>query len=384
MARVKLSEYRAKRILIGESYTGVPMYSSKDRIPEGQWVAKVDQGIKKRYKRGLVLVGGSVDAIRASVASWEQQGFSQFILDPVVSHTDSEERYLSLELTRNGIRLLYSASGGVDIEEHPEKVKNTIVQKGDSLASVAKDSGIPEEFLHKVKNTFCSNHFSFLEINPLIVKESGDVHILDAAVLVDTAGEFFAGGAWSSADVISSSARNAAERAVEALDATTPASLKLSVIHPDGALFLLLSGGGGSVVIADQAHVRGAGNLLANYGEYSGGPSREETYLYTREILSLLRASRSKKKALVIAGGIANFTDVQKTFLGIIDALSEVATELRSQGVRVFVRRGGPNEARGLQSMRTFLEKEGMLGSLYGSDSPITSAIDDAITFVST
>jgi ATP-citrate lyase beta-subunit len=182
--------------------------------------------------------------------------------------------------------------------------------------------------------------------------------------------------------VIQNRAKHEAEMHVEALAQTTPASLKLSVINPDGALFLLLSGGGGSIVIADEAQALGAGKLLGNYGEYSGGPTREETYLYTKEVLTLMLASKSSKKALVIAGGVANFTDVQKTFAGVIDALTEVASKMREQNIKVFVRRGGPNEARGLSAMEAFLERENLLGSIHGSVDVITSAMKDAVQYI--
>lgn len=121
---------------------------------------------------------------------------------------------------------------------------------------------------------------------------------------------------------------------------------------------------------------------MGNYGEYSGGPTREETYLYAKEVIALLLGSKREKKALVIAGGVANFTDVQKTFAGIIDALKEEAQTLRAQGIKVFVRRGGPNEAAGLSLMKDFLEQEDLLGSITGSDALITQAIDDAIQFI--
>lgn len=166
---------------------------------------------------------------------------------------------------------------------------------------------------------------------------------------------------------------------MEILAATTPAALALKVLNKDGALFFLLSGGGGSIVIADEAQLQGVGDLIANYGEYSGGPTREETHLYAREVIKLMLASKSKKKALVIAGGVANFTDVKKTFTGIIDALSENADAMRKQKIKVFVRRGGPNEKAGLELMREFLTKEKLLGSIYGSDTVITKAVEDAI-----
>ncbi|MCE9541116.1 hypothetical protein K8R03_00980 [Candidatus Kaiserbacteria bacterium] len=381
MSRVKLSEYKAKQLIMGESYAGIQIRSGADMtIPDGHWVAKVDQGVKKRFKQGLVTVDRPLPDMLSAIQGWEQKGFSQFIIEPFFPHDASEEQYLSLERVREGIRILHAGEGGIDIEEHPEKVSMYVLRSKDDVAALAVQMRIPEDFLTRLYEAFNRDFFSFLEINPLVVRGS-DVYLLDAALLVDSAGEFFAHGAWTDADVVKARAKHPSESRVEALAATTPSSLKLSVINPDGSLFLLLSGGGGSIVIADEAQLEGVGASMGNYGEYSGGPTREETYLYAKEVIGLLLASKAKKKALIIAGGVANFTDVKKTFAGIIDALTESAAALRQAGVKVFVRRGGPNEVAGLALMKTFLEKEELLGSIYGSESIITSAIDDAITF---
>lgn len=379
MPRVKLTEYRAKSLILGEAYQGVSIDSSKDSVPEGAWVVKVDQGVKKRMKQGLVKVNVGPKEIGPAVDEWEKKGFSHFIAEPLVPHEASEEQYLSLERVREGIRLLHAKEGGIEIEEHPEKVKTLIVTEG--LETAAKETGIPEDFLSNLFEAFEKYHFAFLEINPLVVKD-GKAHLLDAAVLVDSAAEFFVKGAWTEDDIVEGKAKHQAEANVAALQKTTPASLKLSVLNEDGSLFFLLSSGGGSIVIADEAALRGKGSEIGNYGEYSGGPTREETYLYSKEVLALLLASKAPKKALVIAGGIANFTDVAKTFAGIRDAIGEVAQDLKRQRVKVFVRRGGPNEARGLADMRVFLEQEGLLGSIHGSSAVITSAVDDAIDFL--
>jgi succinyl-CoA synthetase beta subunit len=136
-------------------------------------------------------------------------------------------------------------------------------------------------------------------------------------------------------------------------------------------------------VIADEIAGSGGGKLIGNYGEYSGGPSREETYLYAREVIGLMLASVAKKKALVIAGGIANFTDIKSTFAGIIDALREVVPQLQKLNVKVFVRRGGPREAEGLAEMHTFLRDNKILGSTHGSGAPIILAAREALAYVS-
>jgi ATP-citrate lyase beta-subunit len=383
MPRVKLSEYKAKCLILGDAYNGIAFRDGESSIipKTGTYVVKVDQGIKKRFKQGLVKVNVSSDEAMKAMDSWGAKGFSQFIVEPYLDHAPESEQYLSLERVREGIRVLHTSEGGVDIEAHPEKVQTYIISGKDDVTRVAEQSGMPEEFLSKLISVFEKDMFGFLEINPLVIIDDA-VHLLDAAALVDSSGEFFVRGAWNESDVVKTKAKHESEDRVLELAKTTPASLKLSVINPDGALFFLLSGGGGSIVIADEAEMEGAGKLIANYGEYSGGPSKEETYLYAKEVLSLLLASKAPKKALIIAGGVANFTDVKKTFAGIIDALTEKSEELRRQEVKVFVRRGGPNEAEGLALMKSFLEREGLLGSVHGSEAIITAAVADAIQFI--
>ena len=59
----------------------------------------------------------------------------------------------------------------------------------------------------------------------------------------------------------------------------------------------------------------GGTSELANYGEYSGAPSEQQTYDYARTILQLMcRHKRKEGKVLIIGGGIANFTNVASTF----------------------------------------------------------------------
>jgi succinyl-CoA synthetase beta subunit len=381
MARVKLTEFRAKKLLLGEEYPGIALAAGETPdAPMGEYVLKVDEGVKKRMKRGLVALKVRPADVAAKTAEWAGQGFSNFILEPFFPHEAGEERYLSLERVRGGIRLMHAAEGGIEVEEHPEKVVARVVAGAEEAAAFAKEQGLPEPFLRRLVEAFDAEFLAFLEINPLVVR-GGEAHLLDAALLADSAGAYFAKG-WSMRDVPKAAAKHDAETEVAALAATTPASLRLSVINPDGALFFLLSGGGGSIVIADAAALAGFGKEIANYGEYSGGPSREETYLYARQVLRLLLASSAPKKALIIAGGVANFTDVKATFAGIIDALREVASELRAAQARVYVRRGGPNEAEGLAMMRAFLEEEGVFGSIAGSEAVITDAIDAGIAYL--
>ncbi|PKU30822.1 atp-citrate synthase isoform x1 [Limosa lapponica baueri] len=99
------------------------------------------------------------------------------------------------------------------------------------------------------------------------------------------------------------------------LDAKSGASLKLTILNPKGRIWTMVAGGGASVVYSDTICDLGGVNELANYGEYSGAPSEQQTYDYAKTILSLMtREKHPEGKILIIGGSIANFTNVAATF----------------------------------------------------------------------
>merc|ERR1712039_168596 len=114
------------------------------------------------------------------------------------------------------------------------------------------------------------------------------------------------------------------------MDAKTGASLKLTILNIHGNVWTMVAGGGASVVFADTVCDYGYSHELANYGEYSGAPSTEETYMYAKTLLSLMtRYKRDEGKYLFVGGGIANFTDVNATFAGLIKALASIFPSFR-------------------------------------------------------
>ena len=122
---------------------------------------------------------------------------------------------------------------------------------------------------------------------------------------------------------------------------------------------------------------------LANNGEYSGNPNQEEAEQYTRAVLGLLLKSKSKKKVLFIGGAVANFTDIANTFTGVIAAIDAVAEQLRDQGVKVFVRRGGPRQEIGLAKIEACLQRHGILGSVHTPETPLTEVVGRALKEIS-
>ena len=77
----------------------------------------------------------------------------------------------------------------------------------------------------------------------------------------------------------------------------------------------MVAGGGASVIYSDTICDMGFAAELANYGEYSGAPSEQQTYEYAKTVLSLIvKEKHPDGKILIIGGGIANFTNVAATF----------------------------------------------------------------------
>lgn len=389
MARVTLSEYRAKVLLhqfLELPYSGLS-YSITEDITKlnnldtnKKYVVKVDQGVKKRFKRGLIGINKSIDEVRSEIERLKVQGFEHFIVEEFLKYDAQQEQYISIERIREGFQILYSEKGGVQVEDNPELMQRFIV-------SNREGGGLPlPELTSRILQFVDKYYISFLEINPFLIigspsTSSGKIQVLDLAVEVDSAGKFFVHNAWSENDYRfgEHAAKTEEEKNIESLASKSQASFKFSVLNPDGSLWLLLSGGGASIVVADEAHNLGYGKEVANYGEYSGNPNEEETYIYTKNLLSLLLKSSAKNKKLIIAGGVANFTDVAKTFKGVMKAIQEVSKELQSQEVAVFVRRGGPNQIEGLAMMSEFLKKQNLYGDVKGPELVLTDIIKEAI-----
>ena len=405
MARVKLSEHDAKHLIYpvfnldyqGISFTNTTPNFSK--LAEGhersRMVLKVDQGVKKRGKQGLIKLNIKKDELAPTIHKWSKLGYSNFLLEPMVKHEGAQEQYLALERTREGWLLSHSDQGGVEIESNWDSVTRTLLNRNSRL-QVEKGSPAGERRVLAGKGESLSKllpplikkldelHITFLEINPFVMDKE-QIIPLDMAVEIDsTALSLINQTLPFPLSPVQDFDLSPVESRIRELDAATPAALKFNLLNPAGRIWMLLSGGGASLVLADEVADLGLGSELANYGEYSGAPSTDDTYAYTKLILTqILKTDHNQSQALIIAGGVANFTDVKKTFLGIIQALDEVKAKLVKKNLRIFVRRGGPNEEAGLHLMRDFLEGADLIGSVHGHTSPLTTVVKEVGEYLS-
>jgi ATP citrate (pro-S)-lyase len=364
-------------------------------------VVKPDQLIKRRGKSKLLLL--NTDWSEAE--KWIKERMSKpvtvgtvtgildhFIVEPFVPHNETDEYYLAILSERDGDQILFHHQGGInvgDIDAKATRLKvpigtlptTTDIQKK-LLENVPKDrQTLIVGFIEGMFKFYADLNYTYLEINPFVVSNNRIIPLDLAAKLDDTA-EFVSGKKWEGIKFPSPFGRilSKEEAYIADLDSKTGASLKLTIINPEGRVWTMVAGGGASVIYADTITDLGYMSEMANYGEYSGDPNEEFTYLYAKTILDLMtRKKNPNGKFLLIGGGIANFTDVANTFKGIVRALKEYKEKLKENKVKIYVRRGGPNYKEGLRVMRELGEQLGVPIEVYGPETHMTKIVSMAL-----
>jgi ATP-citrate lyase beta-subunit len=421
MAQRGIREYDAKNMLAryASNYKDifivpktVLIESGEDlkRLAKLQWskdklVVKPDQLFGGRGKAGLVKLGieydEAVEFIRKNLGNTltinDHTGkLTQFLVEPYVEHRIPEDEYfLCIRTGREGDVIHFSNSGGVDIEKNWDNVKSMHIGITEDMdgVNVKKEISdlVPKErledftnFIKSIYRFFVDFGFVYIEINPLTF--SGDrFAILDMVARLDDTSAFENSDKWENVKFQEPFGKipKKEEAYIKSLDEKSGASLKLTILNPDGRLWTMVAGGGASVVYSDTVSDMGFAKELANYGEYSGNPKEDETFEYAKTIIDMLtRKHDPNGKALIIGGGIANFTDVANTFKGIIKAIRMYSDKLREQNVRIYVRRGGPNYKNGLKMMRDLGNELGIPISVHGPEMHMTGVVPMAIKYL--
>ncbi len=415
-----LKEYSNGKYAVSDKIITVAPNTDMEQLPsQYPWltteklVVKPDQLIKRRGKNKLVLVGVDYEQAKAWIhekskapitiyGKFDSNGkpadngtvgqLTHFIIKPFVAYKDSDECYVAMMSNATGDTILFHHEGGVNVGDVDSKAMRLEVPIGTYpteeeigqklLAKIPADrKARVAGFIEALFKFYADLNFTYLEINPVAVTEDSVIPV-DLAAKLDTTAEFESGKKWGEIEFPAPFGRTLTkeEAYIEDLDSKTGASLKLTVLNPEGRVWTMVAGGGASVIYADTITDLGCMNELANYGEYSGDPSEEFTYLYAKTILDLMtRNPNPKGKFLLIGGGIANFTDVAATFKGIIKALEEHKKQLQESKVMIFVRRGGPNYKEGLTQMRLLGEQLGVPIEVYGPETHMTRIVSKAL-----
>ncbi|XP_018561698.1 ATP-citrate synthase isoform X2 [Anoplophora glabripennis] len=364
-------------------------------------VVKPDQLIKRRGKLGLIAVNKDLDAVQKWIAERMNKDqkvgsatgkLRNFIIEPFVPHKENEEMYVCIYSHRHADTILFYHQGGVDIGDVDSKAVKLDVPIGehtdeDAITKTllrdvpASKKAMVAKFVYNLYKLYVDLYFTYLEINPLVVTDK-EIYILDLAAKLDTTADFICRPQWGEIEYPPPFGRDAypEEAYIADLDSKSGASLKLTILNKSGRIWTMVAGGGASVIYSDTICALGGASELANYGEYSGAPSEQQTYEYAKTILSLMTQEKHPQgKVLIIGGGIANFTNVAATFRGIITALVEFQGKLIEHKISIFVRRAGPNYQEGLRRMREVGQTLSIPLYVFGPETHMTAIVAMAL-----
>jgi len=335
----------------------------------------------QRGKQGLVLVNSTLDQVKSFIKENlnkeiiignTKDKLTHFLIEPFITH--EKEYYLSFLSERNSDVIYFGEEGGINVEENWAKVKKIIVPTNTTPDFEEIDDGNIKIFVKSLYQVFKNLDFTYLEINPFTIKDE-KIYLLDTVAILDSNASFLQQKTWKNLPFPKPFGKRSfpEEDYIEQLDENSGASLKLTVLNPQGRIWNILGGGGASVIYLDMIANLGKGEDIGNYGENSGNPSTQESYEYAKTILKLML--KGKGKILFIAGGIANFTDIKDTFTGIIRALEEYGEKLKENNISIYVRRGGPNWEQGLKLIKETGERLGIPMTVKGPETSLPEII---------
>lgn len=334
-----------------------------------------------RASMGLVSRADSASELHRSVVDMfsETDRFGNEITSVLLEETVKFQKEFYLAITYDTMHrrpvLQFSAQAGTGIEGRADSIESIPFSAndgpGDDILSHISLSKETLETLHRtiqqLWTVFSRQDATLLEINPLVITESGEAYCLDCKLEVeDTAS--FRHQEWKEYGERSPLGRPPTERETKAHEVSRSDHRGVAgesfFEFPEGSIGVMASGGGASTLAMDALLT--VGLKPANYTEYSGNPTREKTGKLADVVLSM-----EGLEGLYVVGSTANFTDIYETLAGVIDGL------LRSQyadqdDFALVVRRGGPRWEEAFQMIHDRLAGTPINYKLYGPEFPIT------------
>ena len=362
---MKIHEYQAKAILAthgvpvpqGEVvFTAADAVAVTERLGGGTVVVKAQIHAGGRGKGGGVkVVKGSAEAqaVAANILGMNlvthQTGPSGQVVKRVLIEQGlkiTRELYLGIVLDRASERLvlMVSPDGGVEIEkvaeDTPDRIFKAFIHPGVGLsayqtrqlafalglegAQVAQAS----KLMTALYKAYVATDASLLEINPLIVTESGDLLALDAKMAFDDNAIF--------RHPEFKELRDTAEEDPLEVDASR---FSLNYIKLDGTIGCMVNGAG--LAMATMDIIKLAGGEPANFLDVGGGANAEQI----KNAFRILMADTAVKAVLInIFGGILRCDVLAE---GVIAAVKDLGVS-----VPIVIRMEGTNVEKGKQMLK--------------------------------
>lgn len=326
-------------------------FEAAGQIGGDKWVVKAQVHAGGRGKAGGVKLVDTKEEAKEFAQKWLGKNLVTYQTDEngqpvtkilVEDCTDiAQELYLGAVVDRATRRVVFMASteGGVEIEkvaeETPELIHKAIIcpvvgaqpYQGRELAfKLGLEGKNIKQFTHifmQLSKMFHEKDLALLEINPLVIKEDGDLHCLDAKIGID-----------GNAIYRQPQLREMHDPSQEDEREAHAASFELNYVALDGNIGCMVNGAGLAMGTMDIVNLHGGSP--ANFLDVGGGATKERVV----EAFKIILTDDNVKAVFVnIFGGIVRCDLIAE---GIIGAVEEVGVE-----VPVVVRLEGNNAENG-------------------------------------
>ncbi len=372
---MNIHEYQAKRLFLDYGIpvpAGMAASSAADaqditaKLGGSGWVVKAQVHAGGRGKAGGVKLTKNSAEVKDIVDSMIGRRLITHQTDaaglPVnqvlieLTYPIARELYLSLLVDRSSERMIFiaSAAGGMDIEtvahETPDKILSVKINPITGLQpyqcrNVAYALGLKgpqhkalEKIMQGMVNLFLDKDASQIEINPLIVTDSGELLALDAKINFD-----------DNALALHPDIRAFKDETQEDARENEAQQFGLNYITLDGNIGCMVNGAGLAMATMDLVKLKGG--KPANFLDVGGGTNVEKVC----EAFKLILSDSNVKAVLVnIFGGIVKCDVIAQ---GILEAIKQVHV-----AIPVVVRLEGTNVEEG----RALLSNTGL--NLFASE----------------
>ncbi|REC95861.1 ADP-forming succinate--CoA ligase subunit beta [Kushneria indalinina] len=361
---MNLHEYQSKQLFadyglpVSKGYAvDTPEEAAKacQKIGGDRWVVKAQVHAGGRGKAGGVKLVESPEAASAFAEQWLGKQLVTYQTDEkgqpvtkilVENCTDiATELYLGAVVDRGSRRIVFMASteGGVEIEkvaeETPEKILKAEIDplvgaQPYQARELAFKLGLNKDQIKQftkiflgLAKMFADKDFALLEINPLVITESGDLHCLDAKINLDSNALYRHPDLEEMRDPSQEDEREANAQKWE-----------LNYVALDGNIGCMVNGAG--LAMGTMDIIKLSGGQPANFLDVGGGATKERV----AEAFKIILSDTSVKAVLVnIFGGIVRCDMIAE---GIMGAVEQVGVN-----VPVVVRLEGNNAELGTQKL---------------------------------
>jgi succinyl-CoA synthetase beta subunit len=360
---VDLFEYQGKQFFAsfdipvskGEAVTTVDdAVAAAERIGEFPLVVKAQVHTGGRGKAGGVKLANDMDELRehaSNILGLDIKGHIVKIIWIEVASDIAEEYYASFTLDRSAKKHLgmLSAEGGVEIEavaeENPDAIAKIWIDPVDGLDEAtarawvqaanlnpaAEDGAV--DILLKLYRAYTEGDADLCEINPLILKPTGEVHALDAKVTLD--GNAAYRHEWAEYEATQS--RDEREQAAH--------EKGLQYVGLDGSVGIIANGAGLAMSTLDV--VNQVGGSPANFLDIGGGANAD----VMAGALEVINNDPAVKSIFInIFGGITRGEEVAN---GILEALNRVTID-----APIVIRLDGTNAEEGREILQPHLSDQ--------------------------